>query len=254
MSRRRRLTALALVVLLVAADAPAQNDVDFGDDASPWANDRQCDDPRFAGERVAMSASNEDQLHDATDCRLLYDDGAITLRAPVQADATIELGDDSSLWAHDGQCDDPRFSGVGTASRLFDENFYGDATDCGALAAQGLITLRREHQTPSTTLGESEETMAWLGPGDGKLDTGEFFDRYTVDGRAGERIIIDLRSSQFIPAVILTVQSGREYFEFREPRSIKVSKARTRKRSPSRLRLSPGNPTTLAMPRRPPWR
>ena len=64
----------------------AANTVDFGDDASPWARDGECDDPRFLGEGVAQTQLDSDTYHDATDCRSLFSIGDIRLRdapAPV---------------------------------------------------------------------------------------------------------------------------------------------------------------------------
>lgn len=52
-------------------------DMEFGDDASTWANDGECDDPRFAGNGAADSFSDEDAYHDATDCSELYATGDI---------------------------------------------------------------------------------------------------------------------------------------------------------------------------------
>ena len=53
--------------------------VDFGDDASPWARDGECDDPRFEGPGMGLSDSEEDRGHDATDCRELLEAGRISL-------------------------------------------------------------------------------------------------------------------------------------------------------------------------------
>jgi hypothetical protein len=52
-------------------------ELEFGDDASTWANDGECDDPRFAGNGAADSFSDEDAYHDATDCSALYASGDI---------------------------------------------------------------------------------------------------------------------------------------------------------------------------------
>ncbi|MEQ8404299.1 MAG: hypothetical protein RKE49_04315 [Oceanicaulis sp.] len=54
--------------------------VEFGDDTSTWANDGECDDPRFEGEGMAAMLVAEDLGHDATDCRSLYEAGDIRLR------------------------------------------------------------------------------------------------------------------------------------------------------------------------------
>lgn len=55
---------------------------------------------------------------------------------------TINFGDDSSQWANDAECDDPRFAGPGTHEVLLAEDIYRDATDCMKLLQAGLITYR----------------------------------------------------------------------------------------------------------------
>lgn len=53
--------------------------IDFGDDASEYAGDGECDDPRFEGEGTADVPRASDRGHDAADCRRLYDAGRIRL-------------------------------------------------------------------------------------------------------------------------------------------------------------------------------
>lgn len=53
--------------------------IDFGDDLSTWANDGECDDPRFAGEGAASTLLDDDMYHDATDCSTAYAAGTIRL-------------------------------------------------------------------------------------------------------------------------------------------------------------------------------
>lgn len=57
-----------------------RDDIEWGDNTSQWANDGECDDPRFAGPGMAVSNNLGDRYHDANDCRLLYQQGAIYLR------------------------------------------------------------------------------------------------------------------------------------------------------------------------------
>ena len=48
----------------------------FGDDASRWAKDNECDDPRFEGEGMSPGLSLDDDIgHDATDCRAAWRGG-----------------------------------------------------------------------------------------------------------------------------------------------------------------------------------
>lgn len=58
----------------------ATDGIEWGDDGSRWANDGECDDPRFAGPGVHSNNLAEDRFHDATDCRTLYEQGQIYLR------------------------------------------------------------------------------------------------------------------------------------------------------------------------------
>ncbi|MGD2134342.1 MAG: hypothetical protein PVI23_16245, partial [Maricaulaceae bacterium] len=160
---RTRLIALALATALgTAAPALAQDDpINFGDDSSPWANDGECDDPRFEGPGMTSTVLRDvDRRRDATDCRTAYEDGELTFlgddagpsaepagpstielggRDPVDI-ADIDFGDDSSVWAEDGECDDPRFIGEGVALGANRGNLMADATDCRAMVEQGLAT------------------------------------------------------------------------------------------------------------------
>ena len=54
------------------------------------------------------------------------------------------FGDDSSQWATNGECDDPRFqgSGSGMADYLIDGDRLNDVTDCQALFNLGEVNLR----------------------------------------------------------------------------------------------------------------
>lgn len=154
------LGASFLALCALAAPSAAQDDVeapaaaeeapviDFGDDVSPWAGDGDCDDPRFEGRGMAAGVQVEaDRGHDAADCRAAFDGSRIRLRADAEAvvdpaelaDASVaapvvdlDFGDDTSQWAHDDECDDPRFRGVGVADATYRENLLRDAADCRA--------------------------------------------------------------------------------------------------------------------------
>ncbi len=119
----------------------AQWSVDFGDDSSAWARDRECDDPRFEGTYMSGTLLAEDRGHDATDCRQLYDAGLIRLFGVDPVSGRIDFGDDSSEYARDRECDDIRFSGRGMAGTLLDDDRGRDATDCRRLYEAGLIRL-----------------------------------------------------------------------------------------------------------------
>jgi len=89
-------------------------------------------------------------MGDATDCRTLLDEGKISIRlvytpeyaagAPYDG-SDIDFGDNSSSYANDDECDDPRFEGPGTATTLLDSDRLADADDCRAAYEAGTIVL-----------------------------------------------------------------------------------------------------------------
>ena len=133
-------TAPADIAIATPIDA-----IDFGDDSSEWNKDGECDDPRFEGTGAASELVDADLKKDATDCKAAYEAGTITLKdtstTPV-ATADINFGDDTSQWAKDGECDDPRFTGTGSAGELLEEDSMHDATDCKAAFTAGTVTLK----------------------------------------------------------------------------------------------------------------
>lgn len=155
-----------LVVLAILAGHPAlAQDIDFGTDSSRWANDGECDDPRFRGPGMTTTMLLDSDIRaDATDCRAAYEAGRITLieaadpaSAPQQppakpgapepaapaptADGGINFGDDSGQWANDGECDDRRFAGAAMAAGLGWAHLGADASDCRAGVARGALVL-----------------------------------------------------------------------------------------------------------------
>lgn len=139
---QRLWAALAGAALCAAAATSAAADVsaiNFGDDASMWANDGECDDKRFQGPGMTTTRLLDMDIgHDATDCRTAYADGQLSL-APIAASG-IDFGDDASTWANDGECDDKRFFGPGmTTTMLLDSDIGHDASDCRAGYAAGAL-------------------------------------------------------------------------------------------------------------------
>jgi hypothetical protein len=95
---RRGLAGAALATCVGLLPAAVHAQPDFGDDASQWANDGECDDPRFEGEGAAETLLAEDRGHDAADCRRLFNAGRITLRGGalatrIERDGRLEAGD-----------------------------------------------------------------------------------------------------------------------------------------------------------------
>jgi hypothetical protein len=178
-----RVWALLRVLLFagcagVALAATPAGAVDFGDDSSRWANDDECDDPRFTG--MGMTATpllDEDAFHDATDCRTEYEAGLITLRGPNDPRLGVEFGDNSSEFANDGECDDPRFEGSGmAATSLRDADTMHDAADCEQAFAAGEIAWRDPNAAPAEpTVGAGDfgdDSSQWAN--DGECDDPRF--------------------------------------------------------------------------------
>ena len=121
----------------------------FGDNTGKWAFDGECDDPRFE-DKLGMENSMSSFLskmgvkRDATDCRDAYDRGVIMLTR-VRNIGELQFGDDTSIWAYDGECDDPRFEeklGSDAApSTNSSSDRGGDATDCFRAYRDGKIQL-----------------------------------------------------------------------------------------------------------------
>jgi hypothetical protein len=205
-------SALMAVTMLAGlssvATAQVIDGIDFGDDTSRWANDGECDDPRFTGEGSAAELVADDEMHDATDCAAAYRAGTIMLSddappastpttgtntpstTPTETDAAeIDFGDDTSRWANDGECDDPRFTGAGMAAELVEDDRMRDATDCQTLFEAGDIRLAGDaSDTPATTAGApdfGDDTSPWAN--DGECDD----PRFTGTGMAAEVVEAD---------------------------------------------------------------
>ncbi|MCY4506518.1 MAG: hypothetical protein OXG35_06110 [Acidobacteria bacterium] len=122
--------------------------VDFGDDGSQYANDGECDDPRFEGDGTSSWPDVEDRRRDATDCRRLHEAGRVRLWGVDLARGLVDFGTDRSTWANDDECDDPRFEGAGVADTLLVTDRGRDATDCRLLYERSLIRLSGVHARP----------------------------------------------------------------------------------------------------------
>ena len=137
-------TTAALFGLAACATTPS---IDFGDNTSRWANDGECDDPRFEGPGTDDILLDSDRMRDANDCRAAFEAGTISLvgattSAGRPSVGSIDFGDNSSQWANDGECDDPRFTGSGSADVLVSADLKRDANDCRAAYRAGTIRLK----------------------------------------------------------------------------------------------------------------
>ncbi|MFT4813412.1 MAG: hypothetical protein ACI9WR_000715 [Paracoccaceae bacterium] len=104
-----------------SATMTSTSTVEFGDDASSWANDDECDDPRFQGQGMAGELNDADLLHDATDCRGFFERGLISLvNGPTATLDSRVLGrlDSSDLARDDGSYYDS-YTLTGTAGEIW---------------------------------------------------------------------------------------------------------------------------------------
>lgn len=77
----------------------------------------------------------------------------------------VDFGDDTSIFANDGQCDDIRFSGPGmTATALLDSDVGHDASDCRAAWEAGQLQLAETAPPPLP------DANGFSPPGTGKTD------------------------------------------------------------------------------------
>ncbi|UYQ72449.1 hypothetical protein OF122_01260 [Pelagibacterium flavum] len=191
MKTTRLMMSSAALALGLALGAPAlAQDIDFGDNSSTWANDDQCDDPRFEGPGAALIRSPVDEMRDAADCQAAFEAGEVTLvtaddpaTPAAQSDSEIDFGDDSGAWANDDECDDPRFGGT------LDSHLMADATDC-----------RTAYEAGEVTFAPSNEVSGAVQPGDA-IDFGDDSGTWANDGECDDpRFGGSLTSHEFADA------------------------------------------------------
>jgi hypothetical protein len=124
--------------------------------------------------------------------------------------AQVDFGDDASQWARDGECDDPRFAGEGSAETLVEADLYHDATDCRTLFDQGRVMLAAG-SAPAAAPNGSRVARGSLSQGDETLTSGEFADTYAFVGTRGGQAVIDLRSNEFDPYLLVRAPDGAQF-------------------------------------------
>lgn len=158
--------ALAITTAGVSPTAfPQPPAPDFGDDASQWSRDGECDDKRFAGPGLTGTTLLESDIgHDATDCRTAWNAGQLQLASAVEkASFTPNFGDDDGEFSEDGECDDPRFAGDGMSGDtedLFAEDILHDASDCEEAWDNGDIRLVGALADGSPRFGDDDGEFA----------------------------------------------------------------------------------------------
>jgi hypothetical protein len=80
-------------------------------------------------------------------------------------------------------------------------------------SATGSYTLQIPQGGTAVAAGNADGTQirretGTLAEGDQTLGSGEYYDRFTFSGRAGDRVVLDLRSSEFDPYIGLSTPGG----------------------------------------------
>ena len=148
--------AIFLFVLAFPLSATSTLAIDFGDNSGTFPFDGECDDLRFSGPGASGTDSATNLMRDAYDCREQYNSGNIYINNNIEISEPTysssdddafydteweesDFGDNSSEWAYNGECDDPRFEGWGMADILVEDDARADAFDCFTLFSQGDI-------------------------------------------------------------------------------------------------------------------
>ena len=170
---------------------------DFGDDSGEYANDGECDDTRFVGDRGGGAVDTDSHIRrDATDCRNLLRAGRISWGTSAgrntnsglsgSGDGGGDFGDDSGAYSNDGECDDTRFVGDrGGGAADNDSHIRRDATDCRSLLRTGRISW-------GTSAGRNTNS-GLSGSGDGGGDFGDDSGAYSNDGECDDTRFIGNR-------------------------------------------------------------
>ncbi|MCF6326035.1 MAG: hypothetical protein L3J21_01940 [Devosiaceae bacterium] len=101
----------------------------------------------------------------------------IAFATPPSFASGIDFGNNSSEWAYDGECDDPRFGGSGMASVLLDEDIARDAKDCRTLLNKGQIYLLGGNSKSGIDFGNNSSQWSY----DGECDDPRFAGRGMAD-------------------------------------------------------------------------
>lgn len=124
----------------------------------------------------------------------------------IASTGDVDFGDDSSMWASDGECDDSRFEGDGVASSLIDSDIYHDASDCRTLYDAGAIRL-----IGTTTTNTGDVRRGALETSDNTRDGNIYVDTFSFSANAGDNAIIDLRSGEFDTYLLVNSPSGEQF-------------------------------------------
>jgi len=90
--------------------------------------------------------------------------------------------------------------------------YMADCTNEPCWYAVGVFAKRAGAETAVASSSGSRYESGYLAAGDNTLDSGEYYETYSLSGTAGDYVVIDLRSADFDPYLILAAPSG-EHFE-----------------------------------------
>ena len=156
------------------AEPPRSGEVDFGDDSGRFSQDGECDDVRFDGVGRSVYDGRDHIRRDASDCRELYEQRRLEVSERGTGQGSVEFGDDSGLFAQDGECDDARFEGRGHSGYRSRDHVLRDASDCREAFGQDLVRLSMggtaTEQIPEIDFGDDSGRYAE----DGECDDARF--------------------------------------------------------------------------------
>lgn len=142
-------------------DGSGQAALDFGNDTDEYANDGECDDPRFQGSNMADVLLTTSIGKDAADCQAAFEAGENELNplfVTPASNADIDYGTNTSRYADDNECDDVRFTGDYAATMAFiSEDIGTDANDCRAAVESG--DARWQGATATPALGITQQMI-----------------------------------------------------------------------------------------------
>ena len=119
----------------------------FGDDSGEWPSTASVTIPGSSELLPLKAPACRTSCAMLSDCYEAWSNGHVTLILPVavldRLPAGFDLGGDTSEWAFDGECDDPRFEGKGMARDPLTADQARDATDCVKGLLSGAVELKR---------------------------------------------------------------------------------------------------------------
>ncbi len=178
-------------VTYVGDDTASAGTIDYGNDSSRWSKDGSCDDPRFTGSGVSRKLLDEDIGRDATDCRAAVEAGTASFVGGNGVPAVFDYGSNTSAYANDDECDDPRFYGPGTDKKLLSDDMYGDANDCKALEEQGQVSIRKVYTVEYAAGAPYDSSHIDFGDNSSSYSDDDMCDDPRFEGPGAASVLLD---------------------------------------------------------------